>query len=166
MRLRDIVKLQKSLTTAGTWKVVTRQAKMPSSAFRLSRRASYELPRHWHWRVDELSADGYDLRLLTAFRPEVEEYRALLGMVVGENLRIVARLEFHGDHRGWHCHGYCGDQEDVPLSDPGPRVFQRAPEAESAHRRLDFGLTSETDASHRAFRFFRVEPEKDWGLSP
>ncbi|MET0294474.1 MAG: hypothetical protein ABW042_05600, partial [Phenylobacterium sp.] len=58
MRARDIVRLSKTVTKAGEWKVVTGAAKMPPSAFRLKKSASYQLGRNWHWRVDELAGGG------------------------------------------------------------------------------------------------------------
>lgn len=164
MRVRDLLRLPKAVTIAGTWKVVTRQAKMSPTAFRLSKRSPYTLSRHWHWRVDELAAGSYKFQLLTAYRPDTEEYRAVLGQVVGDGLRIVSRLEYHGDHPGWHAHSHCGDHEEIAVGETAPRTFTRVPAAENSHRRETFDI-SDNDAVHRAYQFYRVKPPKNWALT-
>jgi hypothetical protein len=164
MRPRDIVRLPKTVTKLGQWKLTTGTAKMPPSAFQPSKRASYRLGRGYHWRVDDLAADGLRFRLLTAFCSDKCEYLSWLAMPVGDGLRVIARLEFHGTHPGWHCHAPCdGDHEGIPVGDPAPRTFNRAPLADARHRRTDF-VRTETEAEEKAFRFFSVKPEKDWGL--
>lgn len=163
MRGRDIVKLPKAVTKAGDWKVVTGTAKMPPSAFKLTKRASYILGRGWHWRVDELSGGDLTFRLLIAFKADTEEYMAWLAMPAGDGLRVIARLEYHGTHPGLHCHSTCEDHEGVPVGDQNPYMFRRAPSAWENHRRQD-SVKSESDAMQRAYRFFGVKPDRHWTL--
>lgn len=163
MRGRDIVRLPKTVTKPGDWKVVTGTSRMPPSAYRLSKRASYQVGRHWHWRVDEMTGGGFNFRVLTAYRPETEEFTAMLGVVEGDDLRIVARLEHHGDHPGLHCHGTCDDHEKIPLGDNDPYMFKRLPGGNDKHRRKD-AIKTESDALQVAHGFFGVRPGKDWTL--
>jgi hypothetical protein len=155
MRPKDIVRLKKTVSTAGAWKLITGKSKMPGSALALSKRASFQLGRGWHWRIDVLSSSGPPLRLLTAFSPDHEEFLAWLSTPQGEGNRVLARYEFHGTHPGWHCHTACCDSEDIPVGDPSPREFSRAPAAINAHRRQTFDLT-EASALSTSFKFFRV----------
>jgi hypothetical protein len=164
MRSRDIVRLPKTVTKAGSWKVTTGTAKMPPGAFPLSRRSSYRLSRGYHWRVDELEGGGMVFRLLTAFNTDKSEFEAILGTPVPGGLRVIARLEFHGTHPGWHCHATCRhDHEDVPIGEQSPRMFERAPVAAGRHRRQAF-VRTETEAEQKAFRFFSVKPDRAWSL--
>lgn len=165
MRAKDIVRLPKTVTHEGVWKVVTGTAKMPPSAFRLSKRASYQLGRHWHWRVDELEGGGFKFRLLTAYRSDNEEYLAWLSTPIGDGLRIIARFEFHGSHPGWHCHSHCGDHEDIPVSEQAPYIFKRAPGPNSPHRKQEF-VKTDYAAMQKAFSFFGVKPGPNWSLTP
>lgn len=163
MRGRDIVKLPKVVTKAGDWKLVTKTSKMPATAFRLTKRAPYILGRFWHWRVDELAAGSMSFRLLTAFRADTEEFMSWLAMPVGDGLRVIARLEFHGDHPGLHCHSTCEDHEEIPVGEQDWYPFKRAPGGDEKHRRQD-SVKTESDAIQRAYAFFGVRPEKKWNL--
>jgi hypothetical protein len=128
---------------------------MPPSAFHLSKNFSVQLGRNWRWRVDVVSADGIDYRLLTAFNPELEEYRAWLVAPRGGVHVMVAQLEFHGTHPGWHCHVACCDLDEVEPGQSHPRRAMRFPSGNSAHRRQVFDMT-ESSALAAAFNFFRV----------
>jgi hypothetical protein len=151
-----MVQLSKDVTEAGSWKVVTgKGGKMPPSAFQLSRRHSVNIGRNWHWRVDAVRSGSIHFRLLTCFNPEIEEYRAWLSAPRGEAHVIVAQLEFHGTHPGWHCHFACCDIADVEPGQGHPRSAYRFPDGDGKHRRKDFDVT-ESSALTRAFNFFRV----------
>lgn len=122
----------------------------------MSRRAGIILPRGWHWRVDALEANGAPLLLLTAFYPPKEEYRAWLAWEPGEGLLVMlARLEFHGSHPGWHCHSACRDAHDITPGQPLHREFIRLPAADAKHRKETYSVT-EGSALAAAFRFYRV----------
>jgi hypothetical protein len=129
---------------------------MRSGDFQLSRRASIILPRGWHWRVDMLDARGTALQLLTAYNPRIEDFRAWLGWRKTDGLLvIIARLEFHGTHPGWHCHSACCDISEIEPGQPLHRQFVRLPKADHRHRKTTFGLT-EASALAAAFGFYRL----------
>lgn len=153
MTPKDVLKAPKAVVQAGSWKVVTGKAKMPTRAFPLSR--PFQLGRNWHWRVDVLEVAGTQLRLLTAYEPQREEFRAWLSYQRGSAYVILAQLEFHGTHPGWHCHTYCKDIGDIPPGETRPRNFMRLPSTDKPHRRVDFAMTNSV-AFAKAFEFFRV----------
>jgi hypothetical protein len=155
MKPKDLLRLPKVVAQAGTWKVVTGRAKMPGTAFPLSRRFSLQLGRNWHWRVDGLEDGNLIYRLLTAYNLELEEYRAWLSTARGDSQVIVAQLEFHGTHPGWHCHIACCPLADVEPGQGHPRSAARFPGGTSEHRRQAFDM-SESSALSAVFNFFRV----------
>jgi hypothetical protein len=155
MKPKDVIRRPKVVTKPGEWKVVTGKAKMPAGAFPLSRSFSVQLGRGWHWRVDHLAGGGTSLRILISFNLDIEQYRAWLAMPRGDANVIVAQLEFHGDHPGWHCHVACCDLEDVEVGQGRPRSAARIPGSSCKHRRQTFDMT-ESAALARAFNFFRV----------
>jgi hypothetical protein len=155
MKPKHLLHLPKVVSQAGAWKVVTSKARMPSGAFRLSKRHGLELGRNWHWRVDVVEDGTLIYRLLTAFNLDHVEFRAWLSTASGDDNVIVAQLEFHGDHPGWHCHIACCDLEDVEAGQSHPRSAYRFPGGNSKHRRLAFDLT-ESSALSTAFNFFRI----------
>jgi hypothetical protein len=158
MRPLDIVRLPKTVAVAGDWKVTTAVSKMPSTAFALTKRASFSLGRGWHWRVDLVATDGFSLRLLTAFHGDREEFLAWLAIQEDDGLRIVARYEFHGTHPGWHYHTAECDHEELPVGDPRPRAFGRA-----VNGGEDFGIR-EPGALAKSFNFFNVTGSPEGGL--
>jgi len=128
---------------------------MSRGDFPLSRNDSLILGRRWHWRVDLLQASGAQLRLLTAFDPSHQEFRAWLSYPRGDSHVIIVQLEFHGTHPGWHCHAACCDIDQIGAGQTRPRSFVRIPGPSSAHRRRDFEVT-ELSALVASFEFFRV----------
>lgn len=155
MKPTDLIRLPKAVVEAGDWKVVTGKAKMPKSAFPLSRSYGVVLGRNWHWRVDVLEAGGASFRLLTAYHADTLEYRAWLSMPAGPDHVIVGQLEFHGSHPGWHCHVACCDLREIEAGQAHPRIAARLPGGNRPHRRLEFDVTDSTALS-TAFNFFRV----------
>jgi hypothetical protein len=153
---RQVIRIRKTvIEPAGSWKVVTgRGGKMAASDFALSRRGSMGLGRGWHWRVDSLDANGTELRLLTTFNPRIEEFRSWLGYPKEGMLVIVARLEFHGSHPGWHCHSACCDVAEIEPGQPLHRQTVRIPAADQRHRKLEF--VRHEAAALAAFRLYRV----------
>jgi len=155
MKPKDLVRLPKVVTEKGSWKVVTGKAKMPATAFPLSKNFSLQLGRNYHWRVDAAQADGLNFRILTAYQPDLEEYRAWLAIPRGSAHAVVAQLEFHGTHPGWHCHIACCDLDEVEAGQGHPRSAMRLPGGNNKHRRKEFDMT-DSSALAKAFNFFSV----------
>lgn len=86
---------------------------MPRTAFPLSKSHSYVLGSGWRWCVLELAAGARRFRLLVAYQKAKAQYRAWLGLESGTDQALLARLEYHPSHRGWHCHLKTGDVSDV-----------------------------------------------------
>lgn len=103
------VRAAKVIADAGAWKV----GKMPASAFPLSKSASYRLGGAWQWRVLQLLEQGRSYRLLVAVDPVKRQYQAWLGLEHGSDQALIARLELHASHLGWHCHLKTGDLDKV-----------------------------------------------------
>jgi hypothetical protein len=155
MKPRDAIRARKRIVEAGSWKVVTAKSAMPKSALSLSKGHSIQLGRNWHWRVDSVEADGMNFKILTAFHSETEEFQARLVVTQGDSGTVLAALEYHGTHPGWHCHMPCCDIEDVEPGQGHPRSSHRFPRPEGKHRRVSFDMT-DSMALARSFSFFRV----------
>lgn len=109
MRSLRAIRAEKVIADGGVWKV----GKMPASAVPLSKSASYRLTGQWQWRVLRLSGQGRAFRLLVAFDAAKRQYQAWLGAEFGADQALIARVEFHATHHGWHCHWKCGELDDV-----------------------------------------------------
>jgi hypothetical protein len=155
MRAIELVWVPKTLAESGSWKVVTGTAKMPATAFRMAKGHSYMLPRKWHWRVDGLTSEKGNFRLLTGYDPHKWEYKAWLGLVRERDCPIVAALEFHGSHGGWHCHVAKCSIAELDSGDTRPRYFSRCPRVSGKIQAVTFEM-SEPTALAKAFKFFRV----------
>lgn len=152
MRVRELILKPKRLTQAGEWKS---GAKMPTAAFPLSKARPFRLGPKWTWRVDCLAVQDAELRLLTAFEPMKQTFIAWLALIRGEAAAIVARLEFHSDEPGWHCHSTCGRVAGLQIGIVKPYGLIRLPKARAFHRRTDYEMSEKT-ALEKSFGFFRV----------
>jgi hypothetical protein len=155
MRARELILKSKRITKAGDWKS---GARMPKTAFPLSPSRQFQLGPKWRWRVDVLECEGVECRLLTAFEPMKQTFVAWLSYVRAGGYTLVARLEFHGDEPGWHCHSNCGPVSDIPIGVVKPMGTVRVPKARDFHRRTDYDMT-DSDALAKSFKFYRVQAE-------
>lgn len=110
MRSLLAIRLPKIVTEPGKW---NSGKKMPRNAFLLSKSHSYQLGSSWDWMVVEARGNAERFRALIAFDKTKQQYRAWLGHVRGHDMALLARLEFHPSHRGWHCHWKNGDLSSV-----------------------------------------------------
>jgi hypothetical protein len=135
---------------------------MPRNAFPLSKSKGYALGVDWNWCVHRLRSQAGVFKLLIAFHPGKEEYRAWLAIEDRTDAALLARLEYHSTLHGWHIH-----VRTSQLSDVARGVVK---ESRARERRRDctrsnptFGI-SKLDAVSLAFRVFNVEPNVSEGL--
>jgi hypothetical protein len=154
IRTKDILAAPKSNLDWGKWD----NAKMPPSAFPLSRRRGYSLRlgTAFRWRLVRFDACGHKFRLLLAFSIEKQQYRAILALDLERDLTVLVSYEFHGTHPGWHLLATCGDIAVVPagvLIGPWQR---RIPKARSTHRTVNFSVKDDDTAFNVGASFFRL----------
>lgn len=132
-----------------------RGEKMPLAAFPLSKSRSYRLGRSWEWSTYELTGDDGGYRLLVAVDEAKQQALAWLAHDDGDDLAVVARLEYHPTHRGWHCHWRRGELDELTRGvvkesrlHEGVRVCVPDKERE--------GSVTHTDALGIAFRIFNI----------
>ncbi len=135
---------------------------MPRSAFPLSkpRNRAYRLGSSYKWRVVRFEAHNLAFRLLIAFNPDKEQYRAILALDLGQDMSILASYEFHGTHPGWHMSATCGNVDDVAVGMMRGPWQTRFPKARAFHRRLEYGVPQEDAALDAASRFFRLHKKE------
>jgi len=150
VRINEIINAVKSDVDLGSWK----PGPVAASAFRLSKsgRRSYQLGASYAWRVVRFEALAERFRILVAFHEAKESYRAWLAQEVGNDLRVLARYEYHGYEPGWHCHAHCGDVRGLGagiVKNLGEKRFPRVDRS----RRVDFEIT-EDNALTVAAKFY------------
>jgi hypothetical protein len=158
MRLKDVVRAKKTITDGG--KVST--AKMPKTAFPMSKSNSVRLGSGWHWRLIEFTAHCKEAdvgcRLLVAFHQGKQNYASYLGLIRNHDTLLLARYEFHSYHAypGWHLHSKCVETSMLaPGVVKGPYV-QRYPKCDKSHRRNSISL-SPSDFLAPAFKTFGID---------
>ena len=159
MRVRGLLRKPKVVAKAGEWKA----GKMTRNAFPLSRTRNFILGARWNWRVDVLDIEGVECRLLTAFEPSKNSFLAWLSYKRGDSYVIAARLEFHGQEPGLHCHASCDDLHALPVGVVKPYGTQRVPKYGAPHRRAVYEMT-ESSALSTSFRFFGVRTPPDGAM--
>jgi hypothetical protein len=150
MRALLAIREPKAVIALGQWQSGKR---MPKSAFPLSKSHSYPLGSSFEWCIIALQGDGRNYRLLVAFDPAKEQFRAWLGLVDGADQALIARLEFHPSHSGWHCHVKSGMLDRVVrgvVKEPRDRDTFRVCDVEQK-----FGVT-QLNALGIAFRVFNA----------
>jgi hypothetical protein len=94
----------------------------------------YMLRASWRWRIVKFGALDQSFRLLIAYRPDLDEFQALLGMDDNGDTKILVDLAYHGTHPGWHAHSWCEPLERASsgaMRYPGQR---RIPGGQKPHR--------------------------------
>lgn len=156
MKLKRIIASQKVITDEGIWKS---GVKMPKSIFPLSKSHSFKVPQSFNWRLVCFECLGEKFRLLIYYRYDISSYSATLGHDVGGDMLVMARLEFHGTHPGWHMHAVCDSTGRVP-GRTGADI--RFPDANSFHKDLIFGVVDDSTAYKTAIKAFKlIDPLQD-----
>jgi len=157
VRALAAIREPKRLVLGGAW----HDGKMPRSAFPLSKSHSYLLGSSWRWLVWNLAASGRKFRLLVAYDHGKAQYRAWLGLeAVDGDQAILARLEHHPSHKGWHCHVKRG-----PIDQLGYGVVRHPNIRENGRLCADKSpfQVSDVDALGIACRAFNIEASIDGG---
>ena len=159
MLLREIIRARKVISAAGSWQTGT----MPRAAFPLSKSKgkAYRLGNR-RWRAVSFSANGVLCRLMVTYNYNLGQYQAMLGVDDGGDTKLLARLERHPTHDGWHMHLTC-DSDDAQ---PGIRV---GPWVRCLHGKLHKKYRSEVpntdeEAFRKAVAVFRLDRKQVGGL--
>lgn len=163
MRSLLIVRREKRILTLGAWHSGKR---MPRNAFPLSKSHSYVLGSSYDWSVSEAECGLHRYRVLVALDVAKSQYRGWLGVVRGTDQALIARLEFHPTHHGWHCHLKLGELDRVVC---GVVKDSRAHERTKICKVKHEFHTTQLDARNIAFRVFNIvgtSLESEWGLIP
>lgn len=139
---------------------------MTRDAFPLSKRSSFQLGNQWHWRVDHWQAGSARGRLLIAYHLGKGNYLAWISLERSpSDFSVIACLEFHGDHDGWHVHSGTGAIADFATGCTRQRSLGiRIPRKGGYHRKRTAGsgalvdgiAMSQITAQNIAYRAFRV----------
>jgi hypothetical protein len=158
VRVQDLRRSPKTITDWGKWE----SGKMPRSAFPLSKakNRAYRLGSAFRWRVVVFTALDAVCRLLIAYNPNKEEYRAVLGLEGEKDTAILACFEFHGTHPGWHVLPACGDANQVPRGMMRGPWQRRMPRARQFHRRQSYRASDDNAALTIAADFFNLHKKE------
>ena len=132
---------------------------MPKAAFPLSKNSSFRLGTGWDWCVHVVDCAGQAMRLLIAFNAGKQEYLAWLAIDTGNDLGLIARLEYHASHLGWHVHLKPNDLAKLSYG-----VVKQSGEKLKACGKGVPPVTGKGQATALAFSLFQVEPEP-WGMA-
>lgn len=102
MRLKDIIKAEKTQTDFGAW----REGHIQRSAFPMSKvkEKAYKYGKAYKWRLVRFQALGKRVRVLIVLNEEKQIFRARLGVERGNDMAVLCDYEFHASEPGWHCH--------------------------------------------------------------
>jgi hypothetical protein len=116
--------------------------KLRAKDFPLSKKSgkTYPLTRQWRWRVTTLELENRKFRLMATYHKTVPEFMAVLAEDLETDSRIIARLEFHGTHDGWHIHPVCDDFDNVAPGVIRPSGTKRLPAGGKHHRNREILL--------------------------
>ena len=111
MNVREIISAPKTIKSTGQWDIGT----MPRAAFPLSKSSNraYRLGNR-RWRVVQFTSRGLVCRVLINYSAALAQYQATLGVDFGSDVKVLASLELHPTHGGWHAHACCDDVSTVP----------------------------------------------------
>ena len=136
--------------------------KLRANDFPLSRKSGrvYPLTRQWRWRITTLELENRNFRLMATYHKSIPEFMAVLAEDLEKDCRIIARLEFHGTHDGWHVHPFCDDFDNVASGVIKPLGTKRIPQGGRPHRHremlLDGRAMSDEHAASIVSSVFRL----------
>jgi len=158
---RDVVQSQKHVTEAGTWQ----SGKVARAAFPLSKSGNkaYRVGNK-RWRAVRFTVGALEYRVLILLNEPFEQFQATLGAIVGNDMAVMASLEFHGTHGDWHIHH---TEEDVAKI---PAGFKRGswirkdepPTPPPPFTRTGFGI-DEPGAYKLTVDYFRLDNTSQFG---
>jgi hypothetical protein len=163
MRLIEFIRSDKTNLVHGSWG----EDKIRTKDFPLSKKRGkvYPLTRRYRWRVSTLEACGRRFRLMAAYHTIVPEFMAALAEDLSTDSRILARLEFHQSHDGWHVHPFCGDSNLAAAGIVKPLGTLRLPKQGTYHRNCKMLAPGQkmTDVAAAAIvaDFFRIPDTPD-----
>lgn len=147
MRASRTIRVEKAIVKAGHWK----DGRMPSNAFPMRRGKGYRLAGSWRWVVHTLEGDGSTYRLLIGYDLAKAQFQSWLGLADGNDSALLARLEFHDSHGGWHCHWKAGETDTIVRGIVRGGSVDRARKCGGNARQFN-----DSDATALAFRVFNV----------
>jgi hypothetical protein len=160
MLLRHIILAKKVISAPGQWQ----SGKMPRTAFPLSKSKAkaYRLGNR-RWRALSFTADGNLFRLLVSYSYDLGQFQAMLGMDDGGDTKLLARLERHPTHAGWHMHVTCDSDDAPPGIKAGPWVRCLHGKLQRKYKRD----VPQTDAAafQMAVSVFRLDRTEGGGLT-
>ena len=146
MRIKDIIRAKKTNIRWGDW---SSGVKMPRTQFPLSKGSSFRVRSGYNWNVSTFECLNQSFRLLVFYRMDKQEYGAWLGLIDGKDTKVIARLEFHAFHGGWHMHTNC-ETDDSPIGRTGGNSYMRIPKSHDQDRRSDFDVADNEKALYIA----------------
>lgn len=154
MELREIIRADKDVNDWGRWQA---GARMPKPAFPLSRSKGrfYRLGAY-RWRIVRFTALAAEFRVLIAYHPDKQQYRAVLALERDGDMTVLAQYEYHGTHPGWHVLATCSEVDSAPVGVMRNPWQRRLPRARHFHRNTAFGISGDDQALDRAAAFFRL----------
>jgi len=153
MRVKDFLRASKTVIDSGKWN----GGKMPSSLFPLKKgkRRTFCLGGAFRWRALRFSALGHNFRAIVAYRTDVEEYRAYIGMDAKDGDTILFfEWAYHGTHEGWHLHTSCDPITNLPSGVMRSRALKRFPNGFRNHRRKNLVVEGSEMSDSTAYHIF------------
>lgn len=152
------------MTDKGKWS----NKKLPKTGgpFPLSKTKSVRLGDQWDTRFVKMSFDGHEYVLMIGLNQKKQEFAAYLGVRIGDNSLILARLEYHSTHPGVHIHSCCGTHEPGWVSRTGHPGLKRIPTKSSSPRNTKIPLLTQESALHLAATKFRIDGLGDDETNP
>ncbi len=162
MKLRKVIYAKKQITDIGTWKG---GQKMPKTVFPLSKSSSFKVPASYRWCCVCFECLGERFKVLIHYRSDISVYAAFLARDVNGDMLVMARLEYHATHPGWHVHTLCNSTGSVAGRTGGDD--RRIPKGKDLHNQLEFGISNDDSAFMRAVKTFRLldKPPKELELT-
>lgn len=150
MQLKSLKRAKKEIAEWGKWS----SGSLPKSFFPLSK-TKIKVSKLSRWKVIKFTCEGADFAVLIVYRIDKEQYWSYLAENLGSDMTVIARLEYHATHPGWHMHSNCDTSKNVPGRTGG--LIQRIPQVSSPHRRQDFGITGDASAEAKAVSTFGID---------
>lgn len=152
MKFKEFLTEEKVVTSTGQWA----SGKAAKKLLELSKGKALSLTAQWMCRKISLSVGGDSFHVVVAVHEMKENFNAWLVREVGKDLLVLATLENHGTHPGWHLHVNCDGGSSGNVGKWRYPAMKRLPDGKSRHRDRNLPV-SQLAALEAVSRFFWID---------
>ena len=160
MKFKEFLRAPKVITDSGRWSSGSSAKKVLALS-----RGKLNLGAQWTWRRISIAAKNHNFLVVVAFHEAKQNYHAYLALIGKEDSLVLASIQNHSTHPGWHLHVNCDGDVTGNWGRLDYPAMKRLPDGKSMHRARKYRI-SELEAMQPVLDFFGLDNFDDGSSTP